>query len=210
MGRGQVLRRRDHSRAGQSSTRGGRYVCAPGGNPPPVPNEIAENLSEAAEPETYRLLTPKELEDTAREFVATYAQEKEPWALAPILDNFDPTPGSRHASMYDTLCWAMREAKAGRFSAQHALDELKGLWDESFGIGEARNPIDSEAEQSRAEKREKRNLARLAKDVARFQDVEARRQELMEKARQIREAAKASGEDIAAVLDTETRRIPDD
>jgi hypothetical protein len=30
---------------------GGRYVCAPGGNPPPVPNEIAENLSEAPEPE---------------------------------------------------------------------------------------------------------------------------------------------------------------
>jgi hypothetical protein len=36
--------------------------------------------------------------------------------------------------MYDTLCWAMREAKAGRFSAQRALDELKALWDRSFGI----------------------------------------------------------------------------
>jgi hypothetical protein len=55
-------------------------------------------------------------------------------ALAPILDNFDPTPNYRHASMYDTLCWAMREAKAGRFSAQRALDELKALWDRSFGI----------------------------------------------------------------------------
>jgi hypothetical protein len=55
-------------------------------------------------------------------------------ANAPILDNFDPTPNYRHASMYDTLCWAMREAKSGRFSAQHALDECKGLWDKSFGI----------------------------------------------------------------------------
>ena len=79
-------------------------------------------------------MTPKELLESAKEFIATYTQEKEPHALAPILENFDPTPNYRHASMYETLCWAMREAKAGRFSAQRALDELKGLWNLSFGI----------------------------------------------------------------------------
>lgn len=113
---------------------GGNYACAPGGNPVSVPDEIAEKLNAPPDPETYRLLTPGELQENAKQFLAAYTQEKEPHALAPILDNFDSTPNYRHASMYETLCWAMREAKPGRFSAQHAADELKGLWNLSFGI----------------------------------------------------------------------------
>ena len=80
------------------------------------------------------MLTPGELRENAKQFLATYTDNKEPKALAPILDNFDSTPNYRHASMFDTLCWAMREAKAGRFAAQEAVDELKALWDTSFGV----------------------------------------------------------------------------
>jgi Bifunctional DNA primase/polymerase, N-terminal len=115
---------------------GHAWASSPGGYPPPVPDEIADALISVPVPdaETYRLLTPGELRENAKEFLETYTDNKESKALAPILDNFDSTPNCRHASMFDTLCWAMREAKAGRFSAQEAVDELKALWNTSFGV----------------------------------------------------------------------------
>ena len=60
---------------------GHAYHSGPGGYPEFVPDEIAEKLNALPEPETYRLLTPRELEESATKFIATYTDEKNrgPW-----------------------------------------------------------------------------------------------------------------------------------
>jgi hypothetical protein len=123
-----------HPRAAE----GGQYATAPGGNVAVLPDYIAERLNAAPEPDTYRTLTPAELDANATRFLSTYTDEKDPAALAAILKNFDSEPGARHGSMFDTLCWAMREGKAGCFEAQRAINELKGLWQIAIG-GTMRN-----------------------------------------------------------------------
>jgi Bifunctional DNA primase/polymerase, N-terminal len=110
-----------HPRAAE----GGRYATGPGGTAPELPDEIADKLNDAPDTETYRLMTPGELDAGAKAFLLLYDNNRDPSALAAIVDNFDPAPGGRHGSMYDTLCWAMREGKAGCFPAQVAHDELK-------------------------------------------------------------------------------------
>lgn len=120
------------------SAEGGAYVAGPDQPIPYMPAEIADKLNAAADPSEYHALTPAELDAKATQFLATYADSREPYALTPILDGFDGTEIGRHPSMWESLCWALREAKAGRFSAQLAVDELRNLWQAAIG-GEYRN-----------------------------------------------------------------------
>lgn len=113
---------------------GHAYSGAPGGPVPLLPDDIADKLHTApAADNTRAMLTAGELDDNAKRFLATYTADREPHALTPILEGFGPAPGGRHGSMFDQLCWAMREGKAGRFPAKRAVDELQGLWAEAIG-----------------------------------------------------------------------------
>ncbi|MEO3761219.1 bifunctional DNA primase/polymerase [Mycobacterium sp. B14F4] len=117
---------------------GHEYRSCPAAVVPLLPVEIAQRLVAVADTGDYRSLTPRELARRAERFLDAYAAEEEPRALKSILAAFDPTPDGRHASMYEALCWAMREAKAGRFGAQHAIGELRAVWQDAIG-GEYRN-----------------------------------------------------------------------
>lgn len=110
---------------------GGQYATGPAGLLPLVPDDIADKLNPAPSNGEARMLTPAELGEKATTFLDTYTDDDQAHALAPILRTFNPTPGERHTTMFDALCWAMREAKAGRFPARHAVDELRKLWDEA-------------------------------------------------------------------------------
>lgn len=134
-GGGLVLAPTPHPRAAE----GGQYSSGPTERIPFRPDDIAAKLSAPANAEEWRMLTPRELGEKARTFLGTYTEDKEPHALAPILAGFDPTPGGRHGNMWDQLCWALREAKAGRFAAKRAVDELRELWSAAFS-GEGRQP----------------------------------------------------------------------
>lgn len=123
-----------HPRAAE----GGRYATGPAGSASDLPMYIATKLNAIAERDLGRTLTTTELETGAKAFLALYADDRDAKALGAILDNFDSEPGARHGSMFDTLCWAMREAKGGCFPAQKAHDELKDLWENAIG-GQARN-----------------------------------------------------------------------
>jgi hypothetical protein len=114
------------------------YSTGPNETIPYRPDELATKLNAAPNDGEWRILTPSELDAKAQAFLGTYAGDAEPYALDPICRNFDPTPSNRHPSMYESLCWAMREAKAGRFSAQRAVDGLRKLWTDSIG-GEYRD-----------------------------------------------------------------------
>lgn len=105
----------------------GKYTCGPSDPIPLLPDEIADALNTL--PDTAQRPSPVDVAAFLANFDHNLALE--PYALDPIVRNFDPTPGGRHDSMYDTLCWAMREAKAGRFPAQRAADGLRYLWDEA-------------------------------------------------------------------------------
>jgi hypothetical protein len=107
---------------------GGRYATEPVALIPFRPDEIAAKLNPASSNGERRPLTPAELDEKAQTFLSTYTDDDEPQALPPILRRFDPTQGERHSTMFDALCWAMREAKAGRFPAQRAADELQKNW----------------------------------------------------------------------------------
>ena len=123
-----------HPRAAE----GGVYSSGPTELIPFRRNEIADKLNGAPDPGECTPLTPGELDDNAKRFCETYTDDREPNALDPILRNFDPTPGGRHASMFDTLCWGLEEGKAGRFPAQRAVDELRERWQAAIG-GDCRN-----------------------------------------------------------------------
>ena len=129
-----VLGPTQHPRAAE----GGEYGTGPAGSIPLVPVEIADKLNAASDPGEHRSLTPGELDDNAKRFLAKYTDDREPHALDPICGSFDPRPSSRHPSMWDALCWAMREGKAGRFPVQRAVDELQHQWQTAIG-GEYRN-----------------------------------------------------------------------
>ncbi|WP_052956735.1 phage/plasmid primase, P4 family [Mycolicibacter heraklionensis] len=119
-------------------TEGHAYTSGPSEPIPLLPDEIAAKLSAAPDPAESRTLTPSELDTNAEAFLDTYADNREPYALAPILADFDPAPGGRHESMWNAVCWALREAKAGRFPARHAVGELRTIWEAAIG-GEHRN-----------------------------------------------------------------------
>ncbi|SON62251.1 hypothetical protein MSIMFI_03772 [Mycobacterium simulans] len=44
------------------------------------------------------------------------------------LDNELAKGTNRHKAMFSALCWALKEARAGGYSARHARDELKDKW----------------------------------------------------------------------------------
>ena len=75
---------------------GGRYTTGPAGTISFLPRQIADKLNEAPDPETCCPLSPRELDANAKRFLDAYADDREPYALDPITDNFDPTPGGRH------------------------------------------------------------------------------------------------------------------
>jgi P4 family phage/plasmid primase-like protien len=118
---------------------GGTYTAVPAQPIPYVPGEIAAKLNAVADAGDYRPLSFDELDANAKAFLSAYIDERETYALTPILAAFDPTPVGRHASMWDAVCWALREAKAGRFSAQTAVDELRDRWNAAVDGG-ARDP----------------------------------------------------------------------
>ena len=109
-----------HPRANE----GGHYSTGPVGLIPFVPDEIAAKLSQASSNGKYQKLTTAELDA----FLKEYTNDDQPTALEPILRSFNAEPGERYPTVFPTLCWAMREAKAGRFPAQRAVDELQKHW----------------------------------------------------------------------------------
>ncbi|WP_165797871.1 phage/plasmid primase, P4 family [Mycolicibacter virginiensis] len=119
-------------------TEGHAYTSGPAEHVPWLPDEIAMKLSAAPDPNEYRTLTPTELDAKAKAFLDTYAEDREPYALKPILAEFESAPGGRHESMWHAVCWALREAKAGRFSATAAVDGLRERWEAAIG-GEYRD-----------------------------------------------------------------------
>lgn len=133
-GGGLVLAPTLHPRADE----GGAYTAVDEQAIAFVPGQLAAMLNAVTDRGEFRVVTADELDTNAKAFLAVYADEREPYALGPILRNFDPTPGGRHASMWEAMCWAMREAKAGRFSAQKAVDELRQRWEAAID-GEARD-----------------------------------------------------------------------
>ena len=120
------------------SDSGHEYRCGPAAVVPLVPVEIAQRLVAVGDPGEYRPLNFHELVQRSKRFLDAYTDEAEPNALRPIVNSFDPTPDRRHPSIYEALCWAMREAKAGRFGAQGAIDELRAAWESAIG-GEYRD-----------------------------------------------------------------------
>ena len=128
-GGGLMLAPSEHPRAAD----GAAYNSGPDEPVPFLPKEIADKLNAVPDRGQYRQLTPAELEHGAKAFLEAYTQNREPYALAPILDAFNPTPGGRHGDMWDVLCWALREAKAGRFPAELAVDELRTRWQAAIG-----------------------------------------------------------------------------
>jgi hypothetical protein len=122
-----VLGPTDHPRANE----GGHYATGPAGLLPFVPDEIAAKLNPAETNGKCRLLTPAELDEKAQTFLSAYTDDDEPQALARILRHFDSRPGERHTTIFEALCWAMREAKAGRFPAQLAVNALQKLWNQA-------------------------------------------------------------------------------
>jgi hypothetical protein len=111
---------------------GGHYSTAPGGALSYLPSEIADKLN-ARSTSSSQPVTAGELTAQVAAFLETYADNDEPNALEPICRSFDPSPANRHPSMWEALCWAMREAKAGRFSAAHAVDALREQWTAAIG-----------------------------------------------------------------------------
>jgi P4 family phage/plasmid primase-like protien len=111
----------------------GQYHTGPGGTAPFLPEEISNRLTSIADPSVFRSLTPTELDAAAKTFLGHYRDARDPVALNAILADFDPEPGARHLSIFETLCWAFREAKAGCFEAQIAHDQLKAMWEDAIG-----------------------------------------------------------------------------
>jgi Bifunctional DNA primase/polymerase, N-terminal len=111
---------------------GGHYASGPGGTLSYLPAEIADGLN-APDVDRVEVVTPGELSARVKTFLETNTDNDAPRALESICRSFDPTPTNRHASMWDALCWAMREAKAGRFPAKHAADELREQWIAAIG-----------------------------------------------------------------------------
>ena len=134
-GGGLVLAPTAHPRAAE----GGEYTSGPDEAIPYRPDDLASQLNAVADPGESRPLSLAELDAKAEAFLVAATENREPYALVPILAAFDPTPGGRHGSMWETLCWALREAKAGRFPAQLAIDDLRGRWDAAVDGG-ARDP----------------------------------------------------------------------
>ena len=134
LGRGQVRRRRADAGA-EHAPEGSRRRCLQfwAGRADPTGTRRDCQLNAAPETDEFRPLTPGELDEQATRFLQAYNDESETHALGPILRNFDPTPGGRPRSTPDTLCWALREAKAGRFGAQRAVHELRELWIKAIG-----------------------------------------------------------------------------
>ncbi|MDM3900428.1 phage/plasmid primase, P4 family [Mycobacteroides abscessus] len=107
-----------------------------GGDVAYLPDAIAEKLSTATDSAVIRSDSDKA--KAAEVFIATYDKAKDADALDAITASFETAAGGRHASMFDCLCWAAREAKAGCFPATDAIDELKALWCKAIG-GESRD-----------------------------------------------------------------------
>jgi hypothetical protein len=177
-GGGLVLAPTVHPRADE----GGEYTSGPYEPIPLLPDDIAEKLNAVADLGEYRPVSPDELDANAKAFVGAHTDNREPFALAPILRAFDPTPGGRHGSMWSAVCWALREAKAGRFPAQRAVDELRDRWDAAVGGG-VRDP------------EEFNRMVRDGVAVADTSDVEAlqRRTSGFASAKAARSAQKAMG-----------------
>ena len=117
---------------------GHAYTTGPTEAIPDRPDEIAAKLNAVPDADERPILTPGELDAKAAAVLAEYTDDREPYALDRICRTFDPTPSSRHPSMWNALCWAMREAKAGRYPAERAVNELRKLWTDAIG-GEYRN-----------------------------------------------------------------------
>ncbi|CAM3636161.1 phage/plasmid primase, P4 family [Mycolicibacterium frederiksbergense] len=117
------------------ATEGASYSPTPAGPVPMRPDELAQKLTELPEPEWRELqpLSVAELDARTQTFLDTYTDDREPFALASMLKEFDLS--GRHESMWDALCWAMREAKAGRFPAKRADDMLCNAWERAFEGG---------------------------------------------------------------------------
>jgi len=111
---------------------GGHYATAPGGALSLLPAEIARELN-APDVNRVEPVNAGELAARVRAFLGEHTDNDSPHALGPICKSFDTTPSNRHSRMWDALCWAMREAKAGRFSATDAVDALRERWTDAIG-----------------------------------------------------------------------------
>ncbi|OAN40340.1 hypothetical protein A4X20_14565 [Mycolicibacterium iranicum] len=146
---------------------GGHYATGPGGTIPYRPDEIADKLN-APDADRAEAVTPGEFAARVKAFLETNNDNDAPLALDPICRAFDPTPSNRHSSMWDALCWAMREAKAGRFSAKQAASALRDRWTDAIG-GQYRGDDPDEFD-------------RMLRDAIAVADADGTREELLARA----------------------------
>ena len=108
-----MLWRRYHSWADgiRAPLKVGVTPILPGGSPIAVPDAIAEKLNAPTDPETYGCLRRKSYGKAPPVHRHLY-RRKRAVGLGFDSGQLRSHPENRHASMYETLCWAMREAKA--------------------------------------------------------------------------------------------------
>jgi hypothetical protein len=65
-------------------------------------------------------------------FLAEHTESARQEALKGALGKFSPRAGERHNTARDALCWGMREARAGAYSAREFHDALRARWEAAY------------------------------------------------------------------------------
>jgi hypothetical protein len=67
--------------------------------------------------------------EQVRKFIDANVAETFPQALKGIRERLDKYEGSRHDTLVEVSCWALREAAAGYFTARDAIDTITTWWE---------------------------------------------------------------------------------
>ncbi len=110
----------------------GRYGRGRPGVLPVLPDEIVAGMKDA-DP-----AVPRADLTTVKGFLETYKGNDKPRALGWVISRFamdtEWSEDARHNSMVRAACWAMKEAFAGVYPAEHAAEELFIAWENAFVI----------------------------------------------------------------------------
>lgn len=77
--------------------------------------------------------------DQAQQFIARHARNLRPSALKGVQRSLAGAQGSRHDNLVEHACWALREAAAGLYPAQTAIDALHDWWRNVMTTGNTRD-----------------------------------------------------------------------
>lgn len=85
------------------------------------------------------------LPSTCREFIDKHTENTRPAALGGVMTKLaEVETGGRHDGLVAAACWAMREAAAGLYPAQEAIDRLREWWCRAVADNPARLPDDDD------------------------------------------------------------------